>query len=57
MTISRKLAHKVQDRLQLIMSLVEAGFGPPALTEIHKLSELIERHVEDADEERARLNC
>jgi len=54
MLISRKLAHKVQSGLQLIMSLVETGEQQRAITAIHELAKLINAHVESKADERAR---
>jgi hypothetical protein len=55
MLISRKLAHKVQNQLQLILSLFETGNGDQAKTAIRELGMLISRHIESAQDEQSRL--
>jgi hypothetical protein len=55
MMISRKLANKVQNRLQLIMSLVETNQEKKALKEIRELSSLVSSHVESLKEEVFRI--
>lgn len=52
--ISRKLAHKVNGRLQLIVSLIETEEPKKAVKEIQSLAHLLNDHIEDQDEERLR---
>lgn len=54
MLISRKLAHKAQNQLQVIMSLIEVRDAQEAIREIRKLSLLIAGHIETREEEQAR---
>lgn len=54
MIISRRLKHKVTGHLQLILSYIELRQPERASEEIRKLSELLERHLERADEEEER---
>jgi hypothetical protein len=54
MLISRKLFHKVTNRLQEIMTLVETGNSDKAIIRIRELAHLLTAHVESTEEERAR---
>lgn len=54
MLISRKLAHKAQSRLQVIMSLVEMEKKQQAVTAIHELADLLNAYVESKPDEQAR---
>ena len=54
MLISRKLAHKAQSRLQVIMSLVEMERKQQAVTAIHELADFLNAYVESKDDEKAR---
>jgi two-component sensor histidine kinase len=54
MVISRNLAHKVDNGLQVIMSLIETGQSSRAITTVRELSELVNGCVESRDEEKQR---
>jgi hypothetical protein len=54
MIVSRKLAHKIQNRLQLILGAIEIGSREVAVQRIRELSELVNRHVESPEEEKQR---
>ena len=54
MRIPRPLAHKLQSKLQIVMSQVELGKTPEAVTCIHELADLINSYVESREEERER---
>jgi hypothetical protein len=56
MMISRRLANKVQNQLQLILSQVETGQTRRATKTIRELGTLIARHLESPAEERARID-
>jgi hypothetical protein len=54
MIISRKLEHKVRQRLQLILSQIDMGHTKLAVDLIFQLEKLLREHVESAEDERAR---
>jgi two-component sensor histidine kinase len=54
MLISRKLAHKVQNRLQMIMSLIETGQPEAAVKNIRELSVFLSAHIESPKDEQER---
>jgi hypothetical protein len=54
MIISRKLEHRVRDRLQLITSQIEMGHARLALDLIRQLEKYLREHVEGTEEEKAR---
>jgi hypothetical protein len=54
MLISRKLAHKLTDRLQVIVSAIELGEARKAIVYALDMAQLIHRHTESEDEEKAR---
>lgn len=54
MIVSRKLAHKIQNRLQAIMGAVQLGSPDLAVQRIRELSDLINRYVESPEEEKQR---
>jgi two-component sensor histidine kinase len=56
MLISRKLAHKVQNRLQVIMSQIETGKPEAAMKSVRELSLFLSGHIESAEDEQARLD-
>lgn len=53
MRISRDLAHVAQDRLQLILSLIEMGRLSDANKQILKLSNLLNDHIESKEDPNA----
>lgn len=54
MTISRQLAHKLNNRLQLISLLIEDQQPNKAVAKVQELSQFINAHVESKEEEKAR---
>jgi hypothetical protein len=54
MRITRRLAHKLHSKLQVIMSQVEMGKSEEAVTSIHEMANFISSYVESRDEERDR---
>lgn len=54
MLISRKLAHQVDNRLQMILYLVELHEEKRAVEAIHRLSAFLHAHVENEEDEQAR---
>lgn len=54
MLISRRLAHKVHSKLQVIMGLVELQRSADAVTAIHELADFLNSHVESREAERER---
>lgn len=54
MIISRQLLHKAQNRLQVILSLVEECENKRAIAKVKELSLLLSQHVETEDEEKWR---
>jgi two-component sensor histidine kinase len=56
MLISRKLAHKVQNRLQMIMSLIETEQPGEAVKQIRELSLFLSAHIESQEDEQARFD-
>lgn len=55
MLISRDLANKVNNRLQMILTLVEMQQKTKAIDEIQSLSAFLYRFVETPEEEQRRL--
>jgi len=55
MVISRKLANKAHNRLQLILSSIQTGDSSAAIREIHELAKLFNQHIESASQEKARI--
>ena len=54
MFISRQLAHKLINRMQMITSAIELGRQEAALQHVREMSELVKRHTESELEEKAR---
>jgi hypothetical protein len=55
-TISRQLAHKIQDRLQLILSMIETDRAQQAVSAIIELAKFTAHHIEDTEEELTHQN-
>lgn len=54
MLISRKLAHQVDNRFQVLIYLIERHDEKQAIEYIRQLSSFIHSHVETAEDEQAR---
>ena len=54
MVLTRTLAHNLQSRLQIIMSLVETGQVEDAVTAIHEFADVLNSVTETRAEERDR---
>ena len=52
MTISVKLAHKLQNFIQLIMSYIDLGKEDQARKELRAMSHLIDKNVDEEQEDR-----
>ncbi len=52
--ITRPVAHQATDKLQMIVSAIELGRSKEAIAYVRELAQLINRHTETAEEEKAR---